>query len=403
MDTDEKGLVKSNAGTVATARTFLEPIVEVQQLMKRYNAVNSVVKDILKEGQDYGSVPGIDKPALLKPGAEKLCTFFGLVPRFELLDKIEDWSGRINRGEPFFYYRYRCVLYAGDAIIADGEGSCNSMEVKYRYRWVPEDQIPAGTDKASLHVKAAKDFQFKFAIDKAETSGKYGRPQAYWDMWRKAIKDKKAVAAKKKTRRGDQPGYEIDSTLYRVPNPDIADQVNTFQKMAQKRAFIGPVLIATNTSERFTQDVEDFAVAAATEAEYTVVDDGEAQTSAQSEGDKKESGEQKESEPKNTTGGKPIVNGNLPPTRQQIIGVCTIIGKGRLEDQKITDTLDWGGRHFTKQDFSDMMGRLTQLGGEDRELPVEIKDAIKNIKDVWIREAAQMEKDRKAQEKGAAK
>ena len=44
-----------------------------------------------------------------------------------------------------------------------------------------------------------------------------------------------------------------------VKNFDTAEQVNTFQKMAQKRAFIGAVLIACNLSEYYTQDIEDLA------------------------------------------------------------------------------------------------------------------------------------------------
>ena len=44
----------------------------------------------------------------------------------------------------------------------------------------------------------------------------------------------------------------------RVINPDIPDQINTIQKMAQKRALIGTTLLAVNASEFFTQDIEDF-------------------------------------------------------------------------------------------------------------------------------------------------
>jgi hypothetical protein len=44
----------------------------------------------------------------------------------------------------------------------------------------------------------------------------------------------------------------------RVFNPDIADQVNTIQKMSQKRSLVAVTLLAVNASEFFTQDVEDF-------------------------------------------------------------------------------------------------------------------------------------------------
>jgi hypothetical protein len=50
---------------------------------------------------------------------------------------------------------------------------------------------------------------------------------------------------------------DVDTALYRVPNPDGADVVNTIQKMAQKRALVAATLIATSASEFFTQDVED--------------------------------------------------------------------------------------------------------------------------------------------------
>jgi hypothetical protein len=63
----------------------------------------------------------------------------------------------------------------------------------------------------------------------------------------------------KLTRRGQSVAWEIDvnTALYRIPNPDGADVVNTIQKMAQKRALVAATLIATSASEFFTQDVED--------------------------------------------------------------------------------------------------------------------------------------------------
>ena len=62
----------------------------------------------------------------------------------------------------------------------------------------------------------------------------------------------------KKTAAGKElAAWEISSEVYRVPNPDIASQVNTIQKMAQKRALIASTLLAINASEFFTQDIED--------------------------------------------------------------------------------------------------------------------------------------------------
>jgi hypothetical protein len=52
-------------------------------------------------------------------------------------------------------------------------------------------------------------------------------------------------------------GHHVYFVLYRNPNPDGADVVNTIQKMAQKRALVAATLIATSASEFFTPDVED--------------------------------------------------------------------------------------------------------------------------------------------------
>jgi len=55
------------------------------------------------------------------------------------------------------------------------------------------------------------------------------------------------------------PNYEAIASqkIGQVANAEIFDQVNTLQKMAQKRALIGAVLLATSASEFFTQDVGD--------------------------------------------------------------------------------------------------------------------------------------------------
>lgn len=215
---------------VVSQSTYLAPVIDIGGAMARYEAMNKFISGILKSGTDYGTVPGSDKPTLLKPGAEKLASFFGLTPRFPLEDKVEDWTGADHGGEPFFYYRYKCQLYKGDYLIAEGEGSCNSWEKKYRYR--------QGT---RLCPKCGQP-----AIFKSKT-----KPE--WYCWSK----KGGCGA---TFKIDDKSI-TDQEAGQTKNPDPAEQVNTIQKMAQKRALIAPVLIATNASERFTQDIEDFVEA----------------------------------------------------------------------------------------------------------------------------------------------
>jgi hypothetical protein len=238
---------------------MLMPAASLLVIKKVYQEKKDFIGSILREGVDYGTIPGSAKPALYKPGAEKMSSFFNLAPSFEDIEKVEDWTGENHGGEPFFYYRIRCHMFVGDRRIASADGSCNSMETKYRYRWVGDSDIPAGFEKTKLKTAGGRISEFTFAVDKSETGGKYGKPAAYWQSFKDAIASGQARSIKKKIKSGEEwDAWEIDSTLYRVPNNEISDLVNTILKMAQKRALVAVTLIATGTSEYFTQDIDDF-------------------------------------------------------------------------------------------------------------------------------------------------
>ncbi len=256
---------------VSTQTGFIKPVTDIQSALARYNAFGEFVSTILKKDIDYGTVPGTDKPTLKKPGAEKLGTFFGLAPKYQIVEVVNDWTGKDHNGEPFFFYHYKCQLYRpGEIFIGESFGSCNSWEKKYRYRWINELEIPSNIDKSCLEFRDGAISEFAFAIEKAETSGKYGKPSSYWQQFADAIANGTAKQIKRKTKKGDEmDAWEIGGKLYAVPNKDVADQVNTIDKMAQKRAFVAAILIATNASEYFTQDMEDFY-----ESEITEVIDG---------------------------------------------------------------------------------------------------------------------------------
>lgn len=241
----------------------LVPVGTVQDFLAAYQLKKEIIEGILREGVDYGAVPGTDKPTLKKGGAEKMVNFYALHPTFEDVVTEEDWTGADHSGEQFFYYRQRCNLYkeinGARVLVASADGSCNSWEKKYRYRWVSEFEIPADADKTTLKTQGGRNSEFAFAVDKAETSGKYGKPASYWKSWADAIASGKAIAIKRKTSKGTMmDAWEMDATVYAIPNRDVAEQVNTILKMAQKRALVAATLIATNTSDYFTQDMEDF-------------------------------------------------------------------------------------------------------------------------------------------------
>ncbi len=170
------------------------------------NKFQQIVHANLVKDQDYGVIPGTSKPTLLKPGAEKIAKLLGLADEYIVVDRQEDWQ------KPFFHYLIKCQLrhIASGVVVSEGLGECNSLESKYRWRWVKEDDLPKGMDRASLVSE----------VRHAKTGG-------HW-------------------------------TVYRLENDDIYSQVNTILKMSKKRALVDAALSAGRLSNVFTQDIEDF-------------------------------------------------------------------------------------------------------------------------------------------------
>jgi len=212
---------------------YIAPAVTVTDALARYQAMKDFVAGVLKPKVDFGTIPGAsNKPTLLKPGAEKLASFFGLRPVFLVNERVDDWTGENHGGESFFFRDYKCQLYRSGELIGEGCGSCNSWESKYRYR--------------SANRKCPECGRETIIKGKADYGGG-------WLCFAK----KGGCGAKFKD---DDPQITGQETG-KVRNPDIFDQVNTIDKMAQKRALIAAVLIATNASDYFTQDIEDFVEA----------------------------------------------------------------------------------------------------------------------------------------------
>ena len=122
------------------------PALTIHEAADRYNALVEFTKSVMKNGKDYGEIPGTAKPTLLKPGAEKLCTLFGFVPKFIELEGTADFT------EGLIFYRYRCELYRHGELAGEGVGSCNSKEKKYRYTWISTTQKPSKEDAEHLKM-----------------------------------------------------------------------------------------------------------------------------------------------------------------------------------------------------------------------------------------------------------
>ncbi len=138
-------------------KEYPEFIVSVEEAKIRYNMLKRFVKYVMKENSDYGIIPGTDKPTLLKPGAEKLNNIYGFYSESEIIEKTEEWD------KPFFNYIAKAILYNKRTGIKESEGigSCNSMESKYRYRWVFESELSEQQKDDEDNLKTKEIFSKK--------------------------------------------------------------------------------------------------------------------------------------------------------------------------------------------------------------------------------------------------
>jgi hypothetical protein len=148
------------------------------------------------------------------------------------MKSIEDWDGQCEgHGEPLFHYHYRVRLMKNGILLGEGDGSCSSRESKYRYH-AAERKCPKCGKPAIIRSREEYGGGWVCFAKKGGCGAKF--------------KDGNAAVE-------GQPAA-------RVANPDIADAVNTIQKMAHKRALVAATLIATNASAFYSQDMEDITV-----------------------------------------------------------------------------------------------------------------------------------------------
>lgn len=183
----------------------------------------AIIASVLKDGADFGTIPGTQKPTLLKPGAEKIADSLNLYPAYEPVRVVEDWD------RPLFHYAYRCILRARgtNSVIATGIGSCNTMESRYRWR---DGKRKCPNCQAEAIIKGKEE---------------------YGGGW--LCYAKKGGCGSKFL---DDAASIVDQKTERVPNDDVFSLVNTVDKMAQKRALVAAAL-NLGFSEQFTQDLED--------------------------------------------------------------------------------------------------------------------------------------------------
>jgi hypothetical protein len=240
-------IIEAEATEVSRAIAVREPVdvatwtpsfvQTIDQAVEQVRARDEFMRRVMRKDLDYGVIPGTGtKPTLLKPGAERLLSAYGLHP--QIVDKVAptlDYIGHDHAGEPFFEFRKTCRIWRQTGpseldrmLVAEASGSCNSWETKYRYR-DSKRSCPACGQPTIIKGKA-----------------EYG---GGWLCFKKT-----GGCGEKYT---DSDERITSQPVGRVANEAVADVVNTVEKMAEKRALVAATIIATGWSDLVTQDVED--------------------------------------------------------------------------------------------------------------------------------------------------
>lgn len=178
------------------------PTLTAAQVKGNVQLVQQVMEAVMKDGVHFGTIPGTDKPSLLKAGAEVLMATF----QISVDPQVDDLSGPDE-----IRYRVRCVgtHRTSGVVMGVGIGECSSNEEKYKWKKCPNQREFDSTPEERRRVK--------YGYNKQERK-------------------------------------EFEIKQIRVEPADVA---NTVLKMAKKRALVDFTLTALAASDCFNQDLEE--------------------------------------------------------------------------------------------------------------------------------------------------
>ncbi len=203
---EQAAIITREADHLPSLATALSHVKLVQQIMQ----------EVMKKDVHYGpGFPGDTKMNLLKPGAEKLCLAFRLVPHASVT------MTELPNGHREWYVVVKLMTPNGN-VAGEGYGIASTMEPKHRYR----------------NAKPLCPVCKKETVIKTE--------RGWWCAPRGGgCGENPAAADIEKQQTG------------KVENQNPAECYNTCLKMAHKRALVHGTIQATAAGDIFTQDAED--------------------------------------------------------------------------------------------------------------------------------------------------
>ena len=101
-----------------------KPTTDVQPTQQQ--ALKAFIRSNLREGVDYGQIPGVKNNVLFKPGAAKIINFLRLRPQIQLLHTVFDPEAKA------ISYTVKVALINEEGIVVtEALGASNTLEPKF--------------------------------------------------------------------------------------------------------------------------------------------------------------------------------------------------------------------------------------------------------------------------------
>ncbi|MDH5107185.1 hypothetical protein OQI89_15250 [Lentilactobacillus diolivorans] len=153
-----EAVANKETGEVLPANSSISLIENLQtdqltQELTKINQFQEVVKSQLVKNQDFGVIPGTQKPTLLKPGAEKILMILGVQSRYTIVDKVENYEPQSG----YFDYTVKATLIHDGTLLTEGLGNCNTREKRYHRKGKNgQPDLNAPFDNKNTVLKMAK-------------------------------------------------------------------------------------------------------------------------------------------------------------------------------------------------------------------------------------------------------
>ena len=136
--------------------------LSVEEILLQKAQLTELMKNVLKDKEHYGIIPGTKKRTLYKAGAEIVALCFGIHPEYEV-ERIDLPDGHVE-------YIVTCSMFRNsDGMkLAQGVGSCSSMESKYRYRKVKKFNPETEKQEETQIENPKKEDQFNTVLKMAK-------------------------------------------------------------------------------------------------------------------------------------------------------------------------------------------------------------------------------------------